>query len=97
MANHGIRPASLVSIADDPAKSTHCTACHGKHNSYQGDSLIVLRDDGTTSNKPTDPVGTLVTPEKCGKCHTADDGGAASDLHDLALVENSIVCAYTVR
>ncbi|MEW6486885.1 MAG: CxxxxCH/CxxCH domain-containing protein, partial [Thermodesulfobacteriota bacterium] len=56
-----------------------CFSCHGKHNSYQNTSLIVLRTDGTTSNQPTDNPTTRVSPDRCGACHTQDDGGAASD------------------
>jgi predicted CxxxxCH...CXXCH cytochrome family protein len=59
--------------------TTGCFSCHGKHNSYQNTSLIVLRTDGTTSNEPTDNPNTRVSPDRCGACHTQDDGGAASD------------------
>ncbi len=72
--------AFVTTTINDGAAPTECTDCHGTHNSYQGDALVVLRSDGTTSNDPAEPLSTLVTPEKCGECHSADDGAAASDF-----------------
>ncbi|MEW6487608.1 MAG: CxxxxCH/CxxCH domain-containing protein [Thermodesulfobacteriota bacterium] len=70
-AAHGMGRATI----NDGAAPTSCTQCHGSHNSYQNTSLVTLRTDGTTSNNPGDPLGTRVTPEKCGECHVQDDAG----------------------
>jgi predicted CxxxxCH...CXXCH cytochrome family protein len=64
-----------VVTINDSVNPTLCTDCHGRHNSYQNTSLITLRTDGTTSNNPGDPLATRVTPDKCGECHSQDDGG----------------------
>ncbi|MDF1555319.1 MAG: CxxxxCH/CxxCH domain-containing protein, partial [Deferrisomatales bacterium] len=61
---------------NDVTAVTSCTQCHGSHNSYRAGSLIILKTDGSTSKLATEPVATLVTPEKCGECHTQDDGTA---------------------
>ncbi|MHB8765716.1 MAG: CxxxxCH/CxxCH domain c-type cytochrome, partial [Deferrisomatales bacterium] len=79
---HGFAAGITV---NDGSAPTLCTQCHGKHNSYVNASLVVLRDDGTALNYPQGDarygVTTPVTPEKCGKCHNADDGGVASPYH----------------
>jgi len=52
-----------------------CPECHGKHNSFFNEKLLVLKLDGTTSNNENDDPTTFVTPKDCGECH--DQGDAA--------------------
>jgi len=56
---------------------TNCVSqCHGTHNSYDNNSLIVLRTDGTAFNLNTSYPSPPVTPSDCGECHKQDDGTA---------------------
>ncbi|MDF1553163.1 MAG: hypothetical protein P1P84_08885, partial [Deferrisomatales bacterium] len=68
--------AFTAATINDGAGATSCTQCHGSHNSYKVESLIILKTDGSTSKLATEPVANLVTPEKCGECHAQDDGTA---------------------
>lgn len=82
---HGFTKSVTLPQSSGTRVAAYCTECHGKHNSYLGSSLLVLKTDGTTGDGSD--AQTLVTPEKCPSCHSQDDAGVyASKGHGRSAI-----------
>ena len=98
MAGYTARGSHTIAgtTINDGSAPTSCTQCHGRHNSYKVASLVVLKTDGTTSNSLTEPIGNMVTPEKCTECHDADDPALGNpwvtDGHGRSDVGGGLAC-----
>ncbi|WP_084319052.1 CxxxxCH/CxxCH domain c-type cytochrome [Deferrisoma camini] len=67
-----------VAVAENPI---YCTRCHGKHNSVDGERLLVLQNTSGHSGQPA--TNQTVNLTECDVCHTKDENGGLTDNYGL--------------